>query len=165
MYKFLDILKGNFVTFLRQFLEKLMKNYPKYRKLFWENFEIIWRNYTIILGTFWKFLGKYVRQVSFVKQILNYLLKTLIFRIKKNIHQYVSTFLLKISVQNFSIWTNYDKYFEEIFTNFEKIIWKKRKNCTNFWWNFWVNWVRILRKFKKTLRYLFIWKEKKCCQT
>ncbi len=69
LYKFLDILRGNFATFLRQFLEKLVKN--------WENFEIIWRNYNIIiLGTFWKFLGKYVRQVSFVKQILNYLLKT-----------------------------------------------------------------------------------------
>ncbi len=38
--KFLDILKGNFATFLRQFLEKLGKNYPKNRKLFWENFEI-----------------------------------------------------------------------------------------------------------------------------
>ncbi len=35
----------NFVTFLRQFLEKLVKNYPKKMKLFKENFEIIWRNY------------------------------------------------------------------------------------------------------------------------
>ncbi len=62
LYKFLDILKGNFVTFLRQFLEKLAKNYPKSMKLFWEYFEIIWRNYKIIiLGTFWKFLGKYIR--------------------------------------------------------------------------------------------------------
>ncbi len=78
LYKFLDIKKGNFVTFLRQFLEKLVKNYPKNMKLFRENSEIIWRNYKIIiLGTFWKFLGKHVRQVSFVKQILNYLLKTL----------------------------------------------------------------------------------------
>ncbi len=32
--KFLDIPKGNFVTFLRQFLEKLVKNYPKNMKLF-----------------------------------------------------------------------------------------------------------------------------------
>ncbi len=78
LYKFLDILKGNFVTFLWQFLEKLVKNDPNNIKLFWENFEIIWRNYNIIiLGTFLKFLGKYVRQVSFVKRILNYLLKTL----------------------------------------------------------------------------------------
>ncbi len=84
LYKFLDILKGNFATFLRQFLGKLVKNYPKNRKLLWENFEIIWRNYKIIiLGTFWKFLGKYVRLVSFVKQILNYLLKTLNFWIKE----------------------------------------------------------------------------------
>ncbi len=87
LYKFLDILKGNFATFLRQFLEKLVKNYLKNKKLFWENFEIIWRNYKIIIfGTFWKFLGKYICQVSFVKQILNYLLKTLIFWIKKNYH-------------------------------------------------------------------------------
>ncbi len=76
--RFLDIL------FLGQFLEKLVKNYPKNRKLFWENFEIIWKNYKIIiLGTFQKFWGKYLRQVSFVKQILNYLLGTLIFRILK----------------------------------------------------------------------------------
>ncbi len=61
LYKFLDILKGNFVTFLCHFSEKLVKNYPKNMKLFWENFGIIWRNYKIIiLGTFWKFLGKYV---------------------------------------------------------------------------------------------------------
>ncbi len=77
-YKFLDILKRNFVTILRQFLEKLVKNYRKNMKLFWENFEIIWRNYKIIiLGKLWKFLGIYVPQVSFVEQILNYLLKTL----------------------------------------------------------------------------------------
>ncbi len=47
---------------MRQFLEKLMKNYPKNIKLFWENFEIIRRNYKIyfnifkqsILDFFWK---------------------------------------------------------------------------------------------------------------
>ncbi len=78
LYKFLDILKANFVTFLHQFLEKLVKNYPKNMKLFWENFKIIRRNYKIIiLETFWKFLGKYISQVNFVKQIVNYLLKTL----------------------------------------------------------------------------------------
>ncbi len=53
LYKFLDILKENFVTLLCQFLEKLVKNYPKNVKLFWENFGIIWRNYKIIIsGTF-----------------------------------------------------------------------------------------------------------------
>ncbi len=78
LYKFLDILKGNFVTFLCQFLENLWKNYPKNVKLFWENFGIICRNYKIIiLGTFWKFLGKYVHQGNFGKQILNYLPETL----------------------------------------------------------------------------------------
>ncbi len=61
LYKFLDILKRNFVTFLGQFLEKLVKNYPKNMKLFWKNFGIVWRSYKIIiLGIFWKFLGKYV---------------------------------------------------------------------------------------------------------
>ncbi len=98
MYKFLDIIKGNFVTFLRPFLEKLAKNYPKNRKLFWENFEIIWRNEKmIILGTFWEFLGKYVHQVHFVKHILNYLLKNLIFRIKK-----------KISIYRYRYWKFFD---------------------------------------------------------
>ncbi len=29
LYKFLDIVKGNFVTLLSQFLRKLVKNYPK----------------------------------------------------------------------------------------------------------------------------------------
>ncbi len=103
LYKFVDNLKGNFATFLRQLLEKLVKTYSKNRKLLWENFDIIWRNYKIIiLGIFWNFLGKYVHQVSFVKQILNYLLKTLIFLIKKRkslyIYWYVSIFLLKISI-------------------------------------------------------------------
>ncbi len=61
LYKCLDILKGNFETFLCQFLEKLVKNYPKNVKLFWENFGIIWKNYKIIiLETFWEFLGKCV---------------------------------------------------------------------------------------------------------
>ncbi len=49
LYKFLDILKGNFVTFLSQFLQKLLKNYPKNVKFLWENFGIIWRNYKIII--------------------------------------------------------------------------------------------------------------------
>ncbi len=37
LYKFLDTLKGNFMTFLGQFLEKIVKNCPKNMKLFWEN--------------------------------------------------------------------------------------------------------------------------------
>ncbi len=62
LYKFLDIPKGNFVSFLCQFLEKFVKNYPKNMKLYWKNFGIIWRNYKIIiLGIFGKFLGKYVK--------------------------------------------------------------------------------------------------------
>ncbi len=78
LFKFLDILKKNFVTFLYQFLEKIVKNYPRNMQLVWENFEIICRNYKIIiLGTLWKFLKKYVHQVSFGKQILNYLQETL----------------------------------------------------------------------------------------
>ncbi len=47
LYKVLDILKENFLTFLSQFLQKLVKNYSKNMKLFWENFGIIWRNYRI----------------------------------------------------------------------------------------------------------------------
>ncbi len=43
LYKFLDILERNFATFLHQFLEKLVQNCPKNRKLFWEKFEIICR--------------------------------------------------------------------------------------------------------------------------
>ncbi len=90
------------MTFLRQFLEKFVKNYPKNKKLFWENFEIICRNYKIIiLGTFWKFLGKYVHQVSFVKQILNDLLKLWFFEFKKNISIYSDTY----HTENFSILT------------------------------------------------------------
>ncbi len=61
LHKFLHILKGNFMTFLFQFLEKLVIIYPKNVKLFWENFGIIWRNYKImILRIFEKFLGKWV---------------------------------------------------------------------------------------------------------
>ncbi len=103
LYNFLDILKGNFATFLHKFLEKFVKNYPKNKKLFWENFEMIWRNYKIIiLGTFWKFLGKYVCQVSFVKQILNDLLKLWSFELKKYISIYIS---IRIDTENFSILT------------------------------------------------------------
>ncbi len=129
--KFLDIEKGNFVTFLRQFLKKLVKIYPENLKLFWENFEIIWRNYKIIiLETFWKYLGKYVCQVSFVKQILNYLLKTL-----KKCWKFVENF-----------WGIFDwlcssilNIFMKSCKNVQKLLEKLRSKC-------WINFGKIMRK-------------------
>ncbi len=56
------------MTVLRQFLEKLVKNYLKNVKLFRENLEIIWRNYKIIiLGTFRKFFWKIRTSGEFCK--------------------------------------------------------------------------------------------------
>ncbi len=133
LYKFLDILKGNFVTFLCQFLEKLAKNYPKNMKLFWKNFEIIWRNYKImILGIFWKFLGKYVHRVSFGKQILNYLLKTL-----KKCWQFVENFRgivdgLHRSILNI-LWN--------LVKIFIKLLEKLRSKC-------WINFGKIMKKHR-----------------
>ncbi len=116
LIKFLDIPKRNFVTFLRKFLEKLVKNYPKNVKLFWENLKIIWRNYKIIIfGIFWKFLWKYVRQVSFVKQIVNYLLKTL-----KKCWRFVENFWGISDWLRRSIWNIFMKSRK----NFQKIVGK-----------------------------------------
>ncbi len=110
---------------------KLVKNYRKNVKLFWENFDMVWRNYKIIIsGTFWKFLGKYVCQASFVKQISNYLLKTL-----KKCWKFVENF-----------WGILDRLYRSILNifiksrkNFQKLLEKLRSKC-------WINFGKIMRK-------------------
>ncbi len=68
----------------------------------------------------------------------------------------ISSYLLKKNLN--------DKYFEEIFTNFEKLMWKKKEGLYKFLTKFLSksreNFRKMLTKFKKTLRYSLIWKEK-----
>ncbi len=62
------------------------------------------------------------------------------------------------------IWTNYDKYLEEIFTNKKKILWKKKEELYKFLMKLLSklceNLRKMLREFKKTHCYSIIWKEK-----